>query len=157
MFDDTLREDMRTLMVLNYKKEAIEAFLAKYPINKLLSSFLEFDETLETSKNMIIRDTIERLLRDNDTFIAIITDSEAKSILQRFITHEDEVFRIIFAETLLYNAEITKGILEQFSDDQGNEDLIGYIKIIYFLLSDELSDVGLKISKLMEKVWNLLK
>lgn len=143
---------MRDLQVLNYSPEAIQTFLQAFPMNQILTDFLETGLNLDLSKNLIIKDTVSRLLRDNDTFQMLLTEASSKEILQNFVTNKDEFYREIFAECLIQNVEVTKDILILYSDKQSDESIQGYIKIIYYLLRDRESQVGLKITKFIEKV-----
>lgn len=107
---------MRDLQVLNYSPEAIQTFLQAFPMNQILTDFLETGLNLDLSKNLIIKDTVSRLLRDNDTFQMLLTEASSKEILQNFVTNKDEFYREIFAECLIQNVEVTKDILILYSD-----------------------------------------
>ena len=150
-FDEHLVEQMRNLSALNYTPEAIKAFLGQYSLQTILRTFLTTDLS-RRADSYVITTTVNQLLNDSDTFRIVISDGELKDIVECFLKHENKVYREMLAEAILKNVGTTIEIFELFKETVDNSVIQGYINILYFLLRDPETSVGLKISKFFEKV-----
>ena len=138
------------LAIQNYSAAAIQNFLKTNPIASLLSQALKAD--LGDERNFQGRISLQRLLAIPEIFGQLLSDPEAHVIIDGFVTSPSEDHREFIAEAINENVEIALKILSENSGNPTSPIVQGYLMIIFHLLRDPESQVGLKTAKFLVRL-----
>jgi hypothetical protein len=150
-FDNAVISEMKELAVQSYADESVHQFLGRYPLKGLLEELLRTDLNLDSS--FIPKNALQRILEKKEVFLALIADPSLQSVIERFVVSGDEDHREFIAQIISRQVDTAEEVLINNAAQSESPGVVGFLKTIYFLLSDSEPQVGLQVSKFLVKVW----
>lgn len=148
--DQELTAQMKDLTIKNFPEDDVTQFLKQFPLKGLMYQLMGAD--LNKPEIYTAKSTIQKILQVGSVFRSLITQPELKSVIEGYITHENEDIREFMALVICHDPQYTIELLEMYSPDLSNPTMKEYINVIYFLLKDPDSAVGLKVTKFLTRV-----
>lgn len=149
-FDQEVISEMKELAVQGYTDEPVREFLGRRPLKELLQELLRTDLRLDSA--FTAKNALQRILEKREVFLGLLGDPNLSSVVEQFALAPDEDHREFLSLILASHVDTAEELLINNADNPDSASSIGFLKVIFFLLSDREPQVGLKISKFLVKV-----
>jgi hypothetical protein len=149
--EQELTSKMKDLTIKNFPEEDVVQFLKQYPLKGLMYQLMGTD--LNNPDIYTAKSTIQKMLQVRPVFHALVTEPELKSVVEDYITHENEDVREFVTLAICHDPQYTLELLEKYSLQTAHPTIQEYLHVLYHLLKDPDSAVGLKITKFLAKVY----
>ena len=144
-FSDEVIVRCKELAAVNYSDEAVWKFIEDYPVGGLLKTLINVD--LAAEKNFQPRVSLQQILSNKRVFIELLNDQNNRILMDQLVSHSYEEQREFVALVVSQNVGASCEILISYAHDQVHPSIGGFIDVVYYLLKDNESEVGLKLSK----------